>query len=463
MKYPLMMARRAGMRASRMGSHEAAPASALGSVAGQITARSMGLASEGGTVLIIVAVSLMSLLGFAGLAIDFGYYFSQKAKMQSLVDSAALACGLKECVQSTAQQNLNAAVLKPINPDNVALGVEIIAAGVAECPADATGCFRVLGSSTQSTFFLKMFNIPTLELSARATSTGGVSGESPGATPAVLALSRTGAGVVFTGSPVFIDGDVNSNSVIGTSGFNTLRVDGSMNARGTIAVSGQTTVRDGINANSAKSFQDPCAGAINKVVIDQAANFASCRANPTPGAVPGATIACPSDKATIPSGTYCSLNFRVPTKCSVTMSGNYFVRDGVSIAGQPNTSLVGTNLFIYNRSNAFEIADIRGVLSMRPSDTGLYRGMLLFQAGSGVTNISATNPATTLDLAGVLYAPDSDLTITAQQTSAGLELTGIVAKSITLASQLRVDTPDKGVCSDFDGGGIAPKRVLLVR
>ncbi|AWB32461.1 TadE/TadG family type IV pilus assembly protein [Orrella marina] len=36
---------------------------------------------ESGSVVVIVAVSLTALLGFAGLAIDYGYAFSQKTRL----------------------------------------------------------------------------------------------------------------------------------------------------------------------------------------------------------------------------------------------------------------------------------------------------------------------------------------------------------------------------------------------
>lgn len=420
--------------------------------------------SERGSVLPIVAVSLVSLLGFAGLAIDYGYYFTQKTRLQAVVDSAALACGLNTCVTSTAAQNLNSKILDPVNTGGFPLDILQIAAGQAECPADVPECFRISSKVALPTFFLKAFGIGSLNVSAGATATGGVNSTQPGAVPAVLAIGYGGIGVVVNSNQnIFIDGDVNSNSGINFNALGTRRVDGSLNARGTVTVFSNTTVRDGINQNRPTSFLDPCAGALKRDTIDQAANFASCMANPAIGGTLGGDISCPGNKRLLAPGTYCTLNFRLPTGCALSLNGNYFVRDGVNIGAQPNTSMAATNFFIYNRSGDFSISDIRGLLTMKPATTGLYRGALLFHGGSGNAAINLFNPNARLDLGGVIYAPLADLTISSQQSNPGLELTGIVAKSITMATQMRVDTPPKGVCSDLDGGGLAPRRVTLVR
>lgn len=425
------------------------------------TASTVCAAGEGGTVLIIVAFSLVALLGFAGLAIDFGYYFSQKAKMQSLVDSAAIACGLNECQQSTAQQNLNAAVLKPINADNVALDVQPVLTGVAECPGDATGCFRVTGRSTLDTFFLRTFNIPTLDVTATATATAGFNAKVPGAVPAILALGVGGLGVsINTSLNVSVRGDVDSNAGVTVANLGSQNINGNVVAVG-VANVGKATVTGKVVSNHTPNFNDPCAGALKPENIDKLANFATCQPNVV--ASPQANISCPGNKRTIASGTYCSLDFRIPTQCNVTMNGNYFVRDGVRITGNPNTSVTAANTFLYNKSGGFAITDIRGVLTMKPPTSGLFRGVLMFHGGAGAAEINLFNPNALMDLGGVLYAPAVDLTISSQQASPGMELTGIVARSITLGTGMTVSAPAKGVCSDLDGGGFSPRKVTLVR
>lgn len=51
--------------------------------------------TESGQVLILVAIGLISLLGFAGLAIDGGRVFSERRKIQNVADTSALAGALK--------------------------------------------------------------------------------------------------------------------------------------------------------------------------------------------------------------------------------------------------------------------------------------------------------------------------------------------------------------------------------
>jgi Flp pilus assembly protein TadG len=60
------------------------------------------LQSENGAVLVIAALLMVVLLGFAGLVTDYGYYLSEKHKLQSAAEAAALAGGLQLPDTSTA-------------------------------------------------------------------------------------------------------------------------------------------------------------------------------------------------------------------------------------------------------------------------------------------------------------------------------------------------------------------------
>ncbi|MBI0577632.1 Tad domain-containing protein [Neobacillus cucumis] len=53
--------------------------------------RLLKLRDESGAVLVIVAISMVALLGFAALAIDGGRLYSEKSKLQKAVDAAVLA------------------------------------------------------------------------------------------------------------------------------------------------------------------------------------------------------------------------------------------------------------------------------------------------------------------------------------------------------------------------------------
>src|SRR3989304_6214559 len=49
------------------------------------------LRSERGQALVLAALAMLVILGFAAMAIDVGYWFSQKREVQKAVDAAALA------------------------------------------------------------------------------------------------------------------------------------------------------------------------------------------------------------------------------------------------------------------------------------------------------------------------------------------------------------------------------------
>ncbi len=51
------------------------------------------LRSEKGAILFIVAACLVVLLGFMGLAIDFGHAYNNKSQLQNMADACALQVG----------------------------------------------------------------------------------------------------------------------------------------------------------------------------------------------------------------------------------------------------------------------------------------------------------------------------------------------------------------------------------
>lgn len=115
--------------------------------------------TEEGAVLIYASLSLMVLLGFAGLALDGGYAFTQRGRMQVAADAAALA-GARLAALDASSAEISSHV-KSVAYTNGATQVEwqLIKDGDA---------IRVNTSRTYETWFAKLFGLHDITLGATA-------------------------------------------------------------------------------------------------------------------------------------------------------------------------------------------------------------------------------------------------------------------------------------------------------
>ncbi len=84
--------------------------------------------------------------------------------------------------------------------------------------------------------------------------------------------------------------------------------------------------------------------------------------------------------------------------------GVYTLRNGISVKSTNNT-LTGSGVLIYN-----EVGDIAingGAFDLHPPTSGIYQGVLLFQARSNKDPISVQGNASVSTLEGIIYAPAS--------------------------------------------------------
>ncbi|WP_227870743.1 pilus assembly protein TadG-related protein [Orrella marina] len=356
--------------------------------------------SESGTILVIVAIVMVSLLGFAGLAIDFGYYFVQKTRLQALADSAALACGYSGCESTTESSDPNAQLFSGINSQGIPLRV-IVLDGAAdpndECPEDEGICFRVRASKTWDTFFIRLFNIPEMTAWAEATATGG-SVEEKMIVPAMLAL---GGDITFTqGSKATITvvGDVLSS--------------GTVTGAGGIDMQGESQVK------SNYSIQDPCSALQAQVPPQQ--TFDSCDFN-------NFTLSTESQcTASMLPGTYCgTTRVEVTNGCKVEMStGNYFFEDDWEITESPNGNGVdGTaGVFIYHKSGSLITSNSKGNVQFSPYESPPsgqqdYSGVVYWNDSGEPLTFYAHRQGIDLFLNGIVYAPGSDIIIDNSETN----------------------------------------------
>lgn len=137
---------------------------------------------EKGSVIIIVAFSLVVILGMAALTIDIGYVYTAKNQLQGAIDAAALA-GAAGLIVNTAEAT-NRAIYFASQNDCVDQPVLIDAGNVTFPNADRV---RVQGSRLLDLYFGGILGISTLNINAVAVAQlgilDGVGGLKPWAIP----------------------------------------------------------------------------------------------------------------------------------------------------------------------------------------------------------------------------------------------------------------------------------------
>jgi hypothetical protein len=124
---------------------------------------------QGGFILVVVALVLVSLVGFVALGVDVGVLYSARTSAQAVADSAALAGAFTFISQPSAPQPSTATT------HAIQLAVNNAVMGVAVNPADVNVAVDVANrrvtvdvASVQQTYFAPMLGQPTANIGVRA-------------------------------------------------------------------------------------------------------------------------------------------------------------------------------------------------------------------------------------------------------------------------------------------------------
>lgn len=139
---------------------------------------------ERGAVLLLVTVAIVTLIGFAGLAIDAGHTFAVESRLIQAVDAAALAGGKLMHQRDRRVQEI--ARVLDANFPNPTLGASIVARNQAF--DDDRGRVTVTASASFPTTFMSVFGHPTSTVTARSVVVAGEHGME-----VVLVMDNTGS------------------------------------------------------------------------------------------------------------------------------------------------------------------------------------------------------------------------------------------------------------------------------
>ena len=358
--------------------------------------------SEAGQALLLMALSMIVLCGFAGLGIDMGYLRFMKRQMQSATDSAALA-GAAE----VGYGDVTTAADADAATNGFTNGVNGAAITVNNPPTSGpkqgnSQYVEVLISQQQPTFFMKLLGVQSEMVSTRSVAYSGISGA------CIYALDPS------TSSAFAVNGNSNLTAQCGI-------LDNSNNSTAAL-------VQNGSGCLSAKYIG----------VVGQFKNNSSCLPSPTPvsgvaafsdplaylqpptvGSCDHTSTSITGGTTTIYPGVYCSGLSISGGSTDVTFSPGTYIIDGggLNISGGANVHGDGVTFYITApSSSSFKGVSITGGSNSQliAPTSGQYASILFFQdrsftsSSSGADSNIAGGSGTAIE--GTLYFPTTNLT-----------------------------------------------------
>lgn len=390
----------------------------------EVIVKAKMLRGESGQVLVIAALCMTCLMGFVALSVDVGLMLRAKRVLQTAADSAAIA-GAAEIISGTvtaaaradAAQNgvTNGANGATVQVNNPPLN------GPHTGPANA-GYVEVIVTQTQPTFFMRVFNRNTMDVTARAVAT---SVPSPNC---IYTLGTTGIDVDLTGS-----GSMslpNCSILDNSSSGNALNLtgSGSITAKsigivGNFNKTGSGTITPNPPTTGISAVSDPLAS-----LSPPTFSAGSCLADPKFTGSKANTVG-----PAVPGGTICYTGFTNTGSGSVTFNpGLYIINGNFSSTGSGNLSGSGVTFYLPSGSNAFSLTG-SGDINFTAPTTGAYSGILFYQDRADTQAMNFTGSAASV-LNGIFYVPAAQVNMTGSGGSTFN--TDLVVKALNITGSL---------------------------
>lgn len=440
--------------------------------------------NERGSTIVLFAMMLIILLAFAGMAIDGGFMFLQRARLQQVADSTALACVTNPSDIPCPTSGGN--IYPLTNPYNFTMTISNPGDNsLCPIPNSQSKCASATASVTWNTFFLEVVGINNLTMQMSAIA--GMVGQNS----CMVALGTSGTGISLTGSGsittvncgigVNQTGVSISNVGSGSITANSIKVMGSVNNVGSGTISPTTHVTnpatDPFASEPAPVFTPPPPGSCTQLTllsysgatshIVPAGNYCGGVSNSGSGSItlnPGyynGISTNGSASVTFNPGNYVIYGTGINVNGSGPVnlgSGTYVVYGGgVDFTGSGNVS--GTSVLIYNTGNAtYPPASINatgsGGFNLSAPTTGPDAGMLFFQPASNSNAISIVGSGSST-LSGNIYAPTASVNLTGS-AGATLPIGNIISNNISLTGSGTIS-----VTNAFNSSAVTAHPALL--
>ena len=402
-----------------------------------------------GQTVILATLTLTTMFGTVGLAVDLGWGYFLKQRVQTAADAAASAaaiyalnnadtCATVSCgttlnctgVTSPATTSLQAGCLYATVDGPPILSASMIENDSAHLPAGLTNVaptiwVKATVSASNANKFLSLVGFNTASISA--SSIAGVSGAPAAA--CIYALDPTASGALqvkgtatltVTNCPVY----VNSNSPTA------MKKTGSGDVNATVNIVGNySQVGSGNITPAPFTGKMPVADPLAAL---PAPTFSGC----------DYTNFSASTSVTLNHGVYCG-GISITGSGTTTMNPGTYIMNGGGFSSAGSANITASHVMIYNTASAGYSAGAvsiagSGNFIMSAPNAGVYEGILIFQDRS-LANAATVNGSSSSAVTGTLYFYDANLTYTGSSTA---QYTGIVADTITMvgSSVIKNDT-----------------------
>ncbi len=407
---------------------------------------------ESGATAVVVAVTLTTLMGFAGLAIDAGHWYGDRRLAQNAADAAAYSAAIDSASGDTTAGVTAAAkvITAQYGLTNGSNGVTVAVNNPPSTGAytSTAGAWEVVITKTESLFFATSF-INSASVSARGVAVAG----STGGKYCVQALDpSTSVTTVSASNGINIDASVCGLAVNGGNSAALSIIGGATIRDKYTSVVGGTSINNGgslvsTNTPDHKSTADPYAGV----------------AVPAPGACTftNANYSSGGTTPTISPGTYCN-GLSVSNGVSITMTpGVYIINGGtLNLQSGPINATGGVTIVLTGSGSNYATAQIgNGVaLNLTAPTTGTTAGLAILQdPNAPSTGNNTFAGGATWNINGALYFPHQSVTLNNGVTNNG-SCTQLIAWHITFAGGMKFSN----TCGGTGTKGIGAAATTLV-
>jgi hypothetical protein len=356
------------------------------------------LKDESGQALIVTALCMTCLFGFAALATDVGIILREKRMAQTAADGAAVA-GASELFVGDPQVTSVAKAASGLNgySDGVN-GVTVVvngpaAGGPANGPHAGNAAYvEVIVSKVQPTIFMSLFGVFNMTPIARAVATYGQTNG------CIVTLGTTGTDISIIG---------NANITVKTCG---------------IAVNSSSLATD---PNPAMYLQGSATLTANSIGIvggdKETGNVSLTPANPVNGVVPTSDPLAPkvgtppatSPCSTVPAGATtltpgCWNGISVGNNNTLTLAtGQYVINGPLNLGGGATLDgTAGVQLVLYGSTSMGGNTNLK----LKAIQADPYDGLLIWQPASNISPLNLIGTPGS-DLEGIVYAPTADVSL----------------------------------------------------
>ena len=364
---------------------------------------------QSGQTLVLGVLTLAVLVGFLGVGIDFGLARHQQQVLQTVADSAAIGGAAELQYNDVSAGAQKAAALNNFVDGAGGATLTVNNPPLSGPHAGNAQYVEVIAALAQPTYFLNLFHISSLNLSARAVA---YLGNGPGCLyaldpSAAGALRLNGAFNIQVQCGVFVDSSSNQALIANGSGSLIAK---SVGVAGDALQNGVVTVSPAPQTGMAP-VNDP---------------LGYLTPPSTAGSCSSPTVVNGSGTVTLQPGVYCSTLILNGNPNVTFAAGTYVLEHGMVMNGNP--TVTGSGVTFYNAAGSLTFNGTTGSNLSAPT-TGAYAGILVYQspADAAALTLNGNNNAT---LNGAIYVPGGNIVINGNAAVGAYSI--MVADTITV-------------------------------